>query len=286
MAKEKKAKPPMPTTPEELAALMAPPPAPSGPSTPIPAALQGPQGELLTEGKKPAQGQTQTIPANLQGPQGELLTGMPPAGAPTEIPLEMRGAQGELLTGMPTAMMPPQPPGISPKVAAPPAAGSKAETPGKPDLAAFFGRTAGEEPSGKSKKGKGEFWKRLGTLAKNTGRTVAELLQAAMFGYTGSSEPLEYQIRQQRETDVRSKEADRAFEERMAQINREWQTAQYQARDANELEREKMRLQQEAQQAALNRQSSEKIAGLKGGKPGAGGPMSKELLVRKYLGGE
>jgi hypothetical protein len=123
-------------------------------------------------------------------------------------------------------------------------------------------------------------------VAKNTGRTVAEILQAAMFGWGGVDQPLQYQIRQAGEREAAAKEGDRAFEERMAQINREWQAAQYQVRDENDLERERMRLEAQAQQAAADRASSEKIAGLRAGGQGAvPGEDPVQAWLRKTFGG-
>jgi len=284
MATPKKIIPPIPSTPEELAALSAPA------ATPAPAvsfAMQGPQGELLPAAAlpKPAPGPATTVPAAFQGAQGELLTGMPPkasTGAPTQIPLEMRGAQGELLTGIPKAAASKKEVAMTAPVAA--------ATPAKetPDLSSFLSRFAGQKtpaaPEGR--KGKGEFWKKLGTVAKNTGRTVAEILQAAMFGWGGVDQPLQYQIRQAGEREAAAKEGDRAFAERMAQIDREWQAAQYRIRDENDLERERMRLEAQAKQAAADRQSSEKIAGLRAGGEGAiPGEDPVHAWRRKTFGG-
>lgn len=265
MATPKKPKESIPTMAALRAMEVPAPPAPPVPTVPPQlAAVQG-GGQ---RGAMPIAPDTGATP-----PQLEKVAGGAQHSFPAQTGADLRAQ-----------LQPPEAPAVAP---ATPAAAAPAKQ--IPDFSDALSRMATQKtyrpPAGEGKP-KGEFWKKLGTVAKNTGRTVAELLQAAMFGWGGVNEPLQYQIRQAGERETAAKEADRAFEERMAQLNREWQAAQYQTRDANELAREQARLQAQAQQAQLDRTSSEKIAGLRAAGEGAiPGEDPVQAWLRKTFGG-
>lgn len=306
-----------PSTPEELAALTAaaapatagaqgelvttgpaktpvPPVVKKGP-TPVPPEMQGPQGELVTPSlPKPPPGPPTEIPIEMRGAQGELVTPKPPLGPETKIDPALLGPQGELLTGMPK--------GAAEKKEAAFAKPQAAATPQGPQEAAdvtnLQNARTGDQPADlenllnahgvTGEKKQSEFGKKLKAISKNTGRSIAEILQAAMFGFGQINQPLQYQIRQAGEAEAAGKQADRDFEAKMDQINRDWQAAQYAARDQNELAREKARLDAQAQQAQLDRASAEKIAGIRGGASGAGGAAGAnpwDKLFELYRGG-
>lgn len=245
-------KPLIPTTPEELAALSQP---------------QQPKSSLhQTTGQLPAKPAT-VVPQALQGPQGELLTGMPPkppAGPQTEIPLEMRGAQGELVT------QPPPPPPAAPAPPTAPAAPAPVQAP-SPAPAPATGPVSG--PTGQitaeTAGGRPEWLSRLGTIAKNTGKGILEVIADFAHGYSGMEGPNVTQAREAREHEERLIANEREFAMKMQELQQQWQEAQATARNAEDLEQQRRAIEAQAAQAEADRASNERIAGLRAGNSGA-----------------
>jgi hypothetical protein len=129
-------------------------------------------------------------------------------------------------------------------------------------------------------------------LAKDTGRTVIELIQGFAKGASGSDIPLASQVRQaekqikaEQEAQAIRQKADQDFQMRLLQIQQDYFDRKFAATTAAEKQAAELKAQQDAEEARKNRASAEKIAGARQATTREGGLSGAMQDVVKALGG-
>lgn len=279
-------------SPEKVNQRISRPEAPAGPPKPF-ATATPPVGAPMTGAENPSlytntdrAAETISQIARAQQPTATPPVGAPDTGIenPANYPAPIAEPEAPVAVPAPAVDLAPTPTEPVPAVAAmgPPAVGPQPPAAAPPEMDSGARAEAKKEP---------KFIDKLKTLAQKIGVPLLHLLQAGAYGYAGVNKPtvletLTAQKAERQKTeegrayDERARQADRAFAERMAAVQRQYEQEASTARTAAEQKQAEYNAQQAMQRLREQMAGAERLARIEGETSGRGKTLNWDELLK------